>query len=464
VLAPLSGGVNNLFMVTMMFASYVAAGGYGIAVATAGLIITSSRIFDAITDPLIALITDRFNTRFGRLRIVSGIGLAIMSLSVFAMFFWGIGQGIVFFTAIYMIYIIGYTIYGVSTLNQAAPILTTDPVQRSSLFRFNAIYSLLFSTLVGSVYLSMVLAPKYGGLKIAAFQEMAVMAVIVGIVFWFFYAIAISSVDKPESFVNRQDKKAKVGFKDMLAILKSNRALQMYMLAAISDKLALMASSQSAVTTLIMGVIIGNYTFNGILGFINIVPTIALIFLSTRLMGKASAKTAVLRWSMICVVLSVVYVLFMVIVDPKQISVAVVPTVLFVIINACNTGCRQATSAVTMAMIPDITDYEMYRSGNFMPSTVTACYSLMDKLISSFAATIVGFCLAAIGYTTVMPQPGDQSSPAIFWMAMFLSQGIPILGWMCTFIAMRFYPLDKEKMAEVQRCNHEARQAQMPQA
>ncbi len=54
VLFPMNEGVQNLFMVVMMFASYVAAGGYGIAVATAGLIVTGTRILDGFTDPILA--------------------------------------------------------------------------------------------------------------------------------------------------------------------------------------------------------------------------------------------------------------------------------------------------------------------------------------------------------------------------------------------------------------------------
>ena len=37
--------------------------------------------------------------------------------------------------------------------------------------------------------------------------------------------------------------------------------------------------------------------------------------------------------------------------------------------------------------------------------------------------------------------------------------GLPILGWLCTLVAMRFYPLDKEMMEKVQTKNAETRAA-----
>ena len=38
----------------------------------------------------------------------------------------------------------------------------------------------------------------------------------------------------------------------------------------------------------------------------------------------------------------------------------------------------------------------------------------------------------------------------LFWVTIFLFVGMPILGWVASLIAMRFYPLDKEKMIEIQ--------------
>lgn len=58
--------------------------------------------------------------------------------------------------------------------------------------------------------------------------------------------------------------------------------------------------------------------------------------------------------------------------------------------------------------------------------------------------------MAAIGYKTVMPQVGDPYTSTIFWVSMLTFLGLPILGWIASLIAMKFYPLDEEKMREVQ--------------
>ncbi len=107
----------------------------------------------------------------------------------------------------------------------------------------------------------------------------------------------------------------------------------------------------------------------------------------------------------------------------------------------------------------DIIDYEFSRSGRYMPAVVNTAYSFVDKLISSLATTIVAVSVASIGYTEGMPQATDTLTSGIFWIATFLWLGMPILGYVCTLVAMHWYKLDKETMEEVQRKNTETRAA-----
>ena len=113
----------------------------------------------------------------------------------------------------------------------------------------------------------------------------------------------------------------------------------------------------------------------------------------------------------------------------------------------------------TGAMMADIADYEAVCTGNFLPGTVAACYSFVDKLISSFSSTIAALSVAVIGYTTTLPQPNDPASTPILILTIVMTLGMPILGWLCTILAMKFYPLTAEKMVEVQTRAHEMREA-----
>src|SRR5699024_9059871 len=99
------------------------------------------------------------------------------------------------------------------------------------------------------------------------------------------------------------------------------------------------------------------------------------------------------------------------------------------------------------------------RSGKYIPAVVTATYNFIDQLISSLGITIATVCVSLIGYVNTTPQPTDAPTPAIKAMALFLYFGMPILGWICTLIAMRFFKLTKEEMVHVQKRIAEKKQA-----
>ena len=125
----------------------------------------------------------------------------------------------------------------------------------------------------------------------------------------------------------------------------------------------------------------------------------------------------------------------------------IINTVLNLLLNGSNM-CITTSNTSYMA---DAIDFELDRSGRYIPAVVSGTYSLVDKLITSFAAVIATGAVALLGYTTTMPQPTDPCTTSIFWMAMFLKFGLPIIGWIITLVAMRDCPLTKEEMVHVQK-------------
>lgn len=63
-------------------ASYEASIGFGIATATIGIILTCTRILDGVTDPLLAILYDKVDTKFGKLRILLIGGYAIEAVAL----------------------------------------------------------------------------------------------------------------------------------------------------------------------------------------------------------------------------------------------------------------------------------------------------------------------------------------------------------------------------------------------
>ena len=110
---------------------------------------------------------------------------------------------------------------------------------------------------------------------------------------------------------------------------------------------------------------------------------------------------------------------------------------------------------ITAAWVPGafeipIAASRMARSGKYVPGLMGTLFSFVDKMISSLGSTIVGLMCAAIGFTAALPDANTSYSPQLKFVGLFCLYGLVIIGLLCNIAAMRFYPLTKEKMEEIQ--------------
>ena len=235
-----------------------------------GTIMTVARLFDGITDPLISLLIDKVNTRFGKIRLFIIIGWAIEALSLLCLYDWFCGKGhsVGVFILFYFLYYIGYTFHNMAN-NLISPVITNDPKQRPMVGVFTTIYNYVI-VIVLSMIVSMVLLPQYGdNYTVGLLSKTAVLFVGLSqsLPFLQYWRLPI---DKPENFTSAQGKSQSIKGKDMLDLLKNNKALQCFIFAATSDKLAMNIAGQSVITTLLYGIIIGNVRIGAIMNMVAI--------------------------------------------------------------------------------------------------------------------------------------------------------------------------------------------------
>ena len=181
--------------------------------------------------------------------------------------------------------------------------------------------------------------------------------------------------------------------------------------------------------------------------------TVAMLFLTAGMAKKHGTKKTLVRWTILSMAAYAAMYIFMMTVDTLAITKVIWLTVGFIVLRCLMNATQMIVSSCTFPMIADITDYELSNSGHFSPSVVAMTYSFVQKLISSLGATIVGLAVASIGYVETMPQATDAFSRPILNIALFLWLGMPMLGYVCTLIAMKFYKLDQKTMEEVSRKN-----------
>jgi Na+/melibiose symporter-like transporter len=453
-LSQMSGGSAMVFYSLVTLMSYLANEGYGIVMSVVGVLLTVTRIFDGLIDPFLAVIIDRVNTRFGKLRLFMAIGWVIRSVAALLLFVWGsdAGHGIVYFVAMYVLYIIGSSIFDI-TGNMTSPVMSNDPRQRPVINVWSTVYSYLIPTILGLVS-TLVILPMYGNKYTPAMlATVCLLYIPVSLVLTILACIGVAEVDKPENFqgISAGGAENSVRLRDMFLLVKDNRPFQMYIITAVSAKLAQQTTSQAIISTMLFGILVGNIQFGTVLSTISMLPAILFAIIGAKYAGKFGNKKATVTWTQVCLVVSAVSIVFLAAIDMKQISKNIVLMVVFFILLLLGSGTKMCVTTANGAMRSDIVDYELDRSGKYLPAVVTATYNFIDQFISSLGTTIAAVGVSLIGYTATSPQPTDAATPAIKWMTLFLYYGVPVIGWVIGLIAMKFYKLSKEEMVNVQK-------------
>ncbi len=448
-------------------ASYAASIGFGISTLIVGGLLTFTRIFDAITDPLLAFLYDRVNTKWGKVRPLMLLGWLIQSLGIMAMFSWTAskGFGIPMFLITYMVYVIGYTIVNMTAQTLPA-LLTNDPKQRPTVGVWQTVFNYLVP-MAFTIILNTKLLPKYGEITMteaggyavnysqAYLTAAATFTVLVSLVGVILCCIGISAYDKPENFAGTNKTAERLKWKDMWAVLSKNKPLQSYIIAASSDKIAQQAGSAAIVGTMLSGILIGNMTIATYLSVGGMLPSIIFAIIGARYCGKHGNKESIVNWAKYCIYANLVMIAFFAVtwftVGTHTIASFGVTMIVYILLTLVCNGFMMAGTTAGTAFMADVIDFELDRSGKYIPAVVSGTYSLVDKIVSSFSALIATGCVALIGYTSTMPQPGDSPSTPIFWVTMFLRYGLAILGWLCTLWAMKGCRLGKAEMVEVQK-------------
>ena len=83
VLFPFNNGATNVYFILIMnYIAFHANGVLGLALMFATTMVTVMRVFDAITDPIIGVIIDKTNGKFGKFRPYILLGNVIMDIVI----------------------------------------------------------------------------------------------------------------------------------------------------------------------------------------------------------------------------------------------------------------------------------------------------------------------------------------------------------------------------------------------
>ncbi len=312
---------TNMYMFLMGYVSYYLIGFVGVATVLASSFSTIMRVWDGVTDPFIGMVVDKTNGKFGKNRPFMVIGQVILCVMSFIMYHVthllpSVGPiRLIFFVVCAMFYYIGYTFQCVCT-KSAQTCLTNDPKQRPLFAMFDS----AFNVILGIVNVRIVasLTAKYGTLySTGLFHELWLTVAIVSAILTCIAVFSIAPKDRTE-FYGTGGKPVKVGLRDYWDTLRHNRAIQMLVLSASTDKLS-SSMRTSAVTIVLFGVVAGNYgIYAALTGYTNI-PAVILAMLGIGgIATQLGQRKAMIVGSVGGIVLSVGLIALWLIGDPTS--------------------------------------------------------------------------------------------------------------------------------------------------
>ena len=98
----------------------------------------------------------------------------------------------------------------------------------------------------------------------------------------------------------------------------------------------------------------------------------------------------------------------------------------------------------TISFVMDITDYTEWKFGTMQAGFINSATTLVKKLGGSIAPMIIGFALAAVGYTNY-----ENVTPAIKSMTANLTIYPMLITIALTALLLIIYPLKKEQLADI---------------
>jgi len=466
-LFPMNNGATNVYFVLIL--SYVATFGENILglLGFASIMVTVMRLFDAFTDPIIGSLMDKTATRFGKFRPFMVIGNLIMTVSVIALYIftpsitvqWG---RYVAFTALYALWVIGYT-FQTSVTRAAQAVLTNDSKQRPLFTIFNTIGSLAGMGVMQ--FIGPILAGDgfFGDYNATWFAVMTPIGIGVSILLTVLAIIGIWEKDN-EKYFGLGAPQEKVKLSEYVQILRTNKPLKRLMVAGGGCKLALAIATNVTVLCMLYGCMMGNYDNlylpMMVLGYVFSVPFFLLTVRTSQKHGQKKSLMTYVTVALLCYVGVLVLLLLWKEGDPARNLSFITDgkltinlyTVLFLLFFGVGYGAYYSTADMPIPMVADCADYETYRSGKFIPGIMGTLFSLVDKLVSSLASSVVFIAVAMIGYQG-LPTKTTPYIPGMNRVVIALFCIVPMVAWVLTLWAMKGYELDGKKLKTIQAVN-----------
>lgn len=430
---------------------------FGLSLAHAGTLILVTKLYDAVSDPVMGLIADRTNTRWGKYRpYLLWIAVPFALAGILAFFTPQTDNYTFKHIYAYVTYILMMTVYTAINVPYGAMlgVMSDDAREKSMFSSFRMFFAFIgsfvamgsFEPLLRLRGAIMGTLPQNWTIADSAPMDWTVALIIIGSICAILFLLSFAMTR--EHVTEAQMQKQNAGEVAAEPVRQSSVWNDLRCLVSNGPWWMLLGGG---VSVLLFNCIRGGaaaYYFADVLG-VNAVFTLAAFLTAgeiAQLVGvivtvpvseKIGKKATFLS---VLTIISVLSVIVMFLPDtPAGMWTLMVLQVLICIAIGIN-------SPLLWTMFADVADYSELKNGNASTGLIFSSSSMAQKFGAAFGSAIVLWVLMAFGYDNAK---GAVQTPEALSTIKALISWIPAIGSATGILIMSMYPLTEKKMSEI---------------
>ena len=418
---------NFIFQTMVMFQLVFYTDTFGITAAAAGTLLVVVRVWDAIFDPIMGVVADRTNTRWGKFRpwvLWTAVPFGIMGFLTFVTPDLSADGKLIY---AYVTYIVLMMVYSANNLPYSAlsGVMTGDLGERTSLSSYRFVFAMLAQLVIQGLALPMV---TYFGAGDSARGYQFTMAIFSTLAVVFFF---ITFATTKERIQPAPDQKATVG-QHFADLMKNGPWLAMFVLTLI---LFITLAMRGSVVLYYFKYYVGDDSYFSLFNVLGTTATIIGIFFSKGMAMRFGKRNVFIGGLLGTTVFTALFVFL----PPAAVTLMIVTEVLRQFIYGF-------TIPLLWAMMADVADYSEWKNNRRATGIVFSAIVFALKAGLGFGGAITGYVLAAYGYVPNAVQSPEALNGILMTMSIY-----PAVTFALCAVILFFYKITRKlevQMAE----------------
>lgn len=410
---------------------------FGITAAAAGTMFLVTRIWDTANDPIMGIIGDRTNTRWGKFRpylLWVAIPFGLIGVLLFTTPDLGVSGKLIYAYVTYTLMMMVYTAINVPYASLLG-VMTADGNQRTSFASYRMLFAFGGSILVVAIYQPLVDIFKKGVAETTAYQLTMVVIGLIAIVFFLFtFLWTRERITPPKSQQNNLKDDVKNLLKNVPWFVLLGAGVMTLIFNSVRDGVAVYYFKYYIIDDTAVALSKMTFTYSTVYLMVgqvfNLLGVASAKFVSAKLGKRKTFMFAMMG----AAVLSTLFYLC----TKEQVT-------LIYILQALTSFCAGIIFPLLWSMYADSADWSEWKTGRRATGLVFSASSMTQKLGWTLGGSITLWLLAFYGFEANV----DQSPETINGIKLMLSI-FPAIMALLSGVIIYFYKLDAKTMLQIE--------------